>query len=89
MDRNDILCIHNTVLLIMERCKVVVEPAGAAGVAALMSRNVRVKPGCTVVCIISGGNIGGEDLKRLPCCIRTFRSTVSIYGFDDDKSIFS
>ena len=50
---------------IMERCKVVVEPAGAASVAALICGKVRVNPGSTVVCIISGGNIGGEDLKRL------------------------
>ena len=49
----------------MERCKVVVEPAGAASVAALISGKAQVKPGSTVVCIISGGNIGAVDLKRL------------------------
>ena len=57
--------IMDALVSIMERCKVVVEPAGAASVAALISGKAQVEPGSTVVCIISGGNIGGEDLKRL------------------------
>ena len=57
--------IMDALVSIMERCKVVVEPAGAASVAALISGKAKVEPGSTVVCIISGGNIGEEDLKRL------------------------
>ena len=57
--------IIDALVSIMERCKVFVEPAAAASVAALISGKARVKPGSKVVCIISGGNIGKEDLKRL------------------------
>jgi threonine dehydratase len=47
---------------LLERAKVVVEPAAAAGVAALLSGAVRVEPGATVVALLGGGNI---DLGRL------------------------
>lgn len=47
---------------LLERCKLLVEPAGAAAVAALLSGAVRVPPGARVVAILSGGNI---DLQRL------------------------
>ena len=48
--------------LLLERCKLLVEPAGAAGVAALLSGAVRVPAGARVGVILSGGNI---DLPRL------------------------
>ncbi len=57
--------ILHAMTLVMERCKLVVEPAGVAGVAALLSGKAAVKPGSTVVCVISGGNVGAADLKRL------------------------
>ncbi|HET6681891.1 MAG TPA: pyridoxal-phosphate dependent enzyme, partial [Gemmatimonadaceae bacterium] len=50
---------------ILERCKVVVEPAGAASVAALLSGQVKVSPGERAVAVLSGGNISGARLGRL------------------------
>lgn len=47
---------------LLERCKLLVEPAGAAGVAALMDGTIRVAPGARVAIVLSGGNI---DLPRL------------------------
>ncbi len=46
---------------ILERCKFLTEPAGAASVAALLSGKVRLPKGTKTVCMLSGGNI---DLKR-------------------------
>lgn len=54
--------IVRAVRLILERCKILTEPAGAAGFAALLSKKVDVPSGAQVVCVLSGGNI---DLKRL------------------------
>lgn len=48
--------ISDAVLFLIERCKEVVEPAGAASVAAIISSQIDVK-GKKVVCITSGGNI--------------------------------
>ncbi|MDX6486948.1 MAG: threonine dehydratase [Gaiellaceae bacterium] len=46
----------------MSRCKLVVEGAAAAPVAALRAGLIDAEPGATVVCVLSGGNI---DLERL------------------------
>ena len=43
--------------VIMERCKLVAEPAAASTLAALLSGKVRVPQGSTVVCVLSGGNV--------------------------------
>jgi threonine ammonia-lyase medium form len=51
--------------VLMERCKVMPEPAGAAAVAALLSGKVVPKPGSTTVAIVSGGNIDRRRLKQL------------------------
>ncbi len=51
--------------LILERCKLLAEPAAAASVAALLSGKVRVAEGANVVAILSGGNIDRERLKQL------------------------
>ena len=47
----------------MQRTKQVVEPAGAAALAALLFRRVPVATGDRVVVILSGGNV---DLARIP-----------------------
>jgi threonine dehydratase len=47
----------------MERLKQVVEPAGAAALAALLFGHIPVIPGDRVVVILSGGNV---DLTRIP-----------------------
>jgi threonine dehydratase len=50
---------------IIERCKVVAEPAAAAGLAALLSGAVKIAPGSSVVCIVTGGNADREKLGSL------------------------
>jgi threonine dehydratase len=51
--------------LILERCKVLAEPAAASTLAALWSGAIKLTPGSTVVCILSGGNIDRATLKQL------------------------
>jgi len=51
--------------LILERCKVVAEPAAASTLAALLSGKASLPQGSTVVCLLSGGNIDRERLKTL------------------------
>jgi len=51
--------------LILERCKILTEPAGAAGFAALLFKKVNVPSGAHVVCVLSGGNIDSKRLKNL------------------------
>ncbi len=55
--------IINAVLLLLERCKFLVEGAGAIGVAALLSGLIEVR-GHTVVCPLSGGNIDVNLVSR-------------------------
>lgn len=50
---------------ILERSKVLVEPSGAAAVAALMSRKAGIAPGTKTVAVLSGGNIDRTRLKTL------------------------
>lgn len=51
--------------LILERCKVTAEPAAASTLAALLSSNVSITQGDTVLCVLSGGNIDQKSLKSL------------------------
>jgi threonine dehydratase len=51
--------------VLMERCKIMPEPAGAATTAALLSGKVRLTPGSPTVAIVSGGNVDRTSLKRL------------------------
>ena len=51
--------------LIMERCKVVAEPAAAVGLAALLCGAVTVEKGSKVVCLLTGGNVARDRLKEL------------------------
>jgi len=55
--------IIHAVLLLLERCKFLVEGAGAIGVAALLSGLIDVK-GHTVICPLSGGNIDINLVSR-------------------------
>jgi threonine dehydratase len=47
---------------VLARCKLVVEPAGAAGVAALLAGKIPLDSADVVVAVLSGGNL---DLTRL------------------------
>jgi threonine ammonia-lyase medium form len=49
---------------LIERCKLVVEPAGAAATAAILLGKVPLRPGEKVVLIVSGGNIDIPTLKK-------------------------
>ncbi|HEU5200323.1 MAG TPA: pyridoxal-phosphate dependent enzyme, partial [Ktedonobacterales bacterium] len=51
--------------LILERCKLLAEPAAAASVAALLSGKLQAPEGAKVVAILSGGNVDRERLKTL------------------------
>lgn len=48
--------ISEAILLLMERCKQIVEPSGATPIAAVLKGKVDVK-GKKVACLLSGGNI--------------------------------
>jgi threonine dehydratase len=49
--------------MILESCKILTEPAGAAGFAALLFNKVKIPMGSEVVCILSGGNIDRLRLR--------------------------
>jgi threonine dehydratase len=51
--------------MILERCKVLTEPAGAAGFAALLFRKVGIPRGARVVCVLGGGNVDARRLREL------------------------
>lgn len=48
-----------------QHARLVVEGAGAAGLAALLSGKVKVSPGETVCAVLCGGNIDGNLLTRI------------------------
>ena len=49
---------------LLERCKTLAEPAGAAATAAILSGKISAPSGARVVSVVSGGNIGPELLAR-------------------------
>ena len=57
--------IIDAVRVLIKHCKLAAEPAGAAGLAALLAGKVSPPAGGTVVCVVSGGNVGLDLLKRL------------------------
>jgi threonine dehydratase len=57
--------IFDAVIWIMERCKLVVEGAAAAPVAALLHGLVKLPPGSRVACVLSGGNVNLDQLRGL------------------------
>jgi threonine dehydratase len=67
---DDIITVPDTLIadamrLILERAKLLAEPAGAAGLAGLLSGRVQIAPGSRVVVVVSGGNIDLTRLKEL------------------------
>lgn len=59
------LDISGAILQLMERCKQIVEPAGATPLAAVLSGKIDAR-GKKVVCVLSGGNI---DVSFIQCII--------------------
>lgn len=57
--------IKAAMVLLLERVKVLAEPAGAAALAALLTRVAQPAPGRPVVAIVSGGNIDAARLAQL------------------------
>jgi threonine dehydratase len=57
--------IRAAMILILERAKLLAEPAGAAAAAALLSGAVQARPDAPVVAIVSGGNIDSARLAGL------------------------
>ena len=57
--------IAETMVLLLERTKLLVEGAGAVGVAALVSGSVRPLPGGATVIVLSGGNVDAGLLAEI------------------------
>ena len=57
--------IFEAMLFVMERCKLVIEGAAAAPVAALLHGLVKMPAGSRVVAVLSGGNINLDQLRGL------------------------
>lgn len=55
--------IANAILFLLERQKIIVEGAGAVGVAALMHGKLRYEPGSKIGIVLSGGNIDVQMLN--------------------------
>ena len=55
----------DAMVFLFDRMKLVSEPSGAAGVAALLSGAVRVEPGSRVGVVVSGGNVGAARFAEL------------------------
>lgn len=57
--------IFDAMLWTMERCKLVIEAAAAAPVAALMAGLIDMPPGSRVAAVLSGGNLNLDQLRSL------------------------
>src|SRR5689334_23279295 len=57
--------IFDAMLWVMERCKLVVEGAAAAPVAALLNGLVKLPKGSRVAVVLSGGNVNLQQLRGL------------------------
>ena len=62
VDEDEII---RAIFFLLEREKMVVEGAGAVGVAALLEDKLPIRQGERVVCILSGGNIDMNILSRI------------------------
>ena len=57
--------IFEAMIWIMERCKLVVEGAAAAPVAALLHGSIKLPANSRVVAVLSGGNVNLDQLRNL------------------------
>jgi threonine dehydratase len=57
--------IFEAMLFVMERCKLVIEGAAAAPVAAMLHGLVKMPAGSRVVAVLSGGNVNLDQLRGL------------------------
>jgi threonine dehydratase len=57
--------IFDAMMWVMERCKLVVEGAAAAPVAAMLHGLVKLPPGSRVAVVLSGGNVNLDQIRGL------------------------
>jgi len=57
--------IHEGFRFVYERAKLAAEPAGAAGIAALLAGKVVGVEGASVAVVVSGGNVAGETASGI------------------------
>src|SRR5690606_2024220 len=57
--------IFEAMIWVMERCKLVIEGAAAAPVAALLHNKIGLPTGSRVVAVLSGGNVNLDQLRGL------------------------
>jgi threonine dehydratase len=57
--------IAKTIAIIAERCKLIVEGAGASTIAAVLFNKFTFAPNSKIICVASGGNI---EMRRLADC---------------------
>ena len=57
--------IFDAMIWVMERCKLVVEGAAAAPVAALLHALIKLPAGSRVAVVLSGGNVNLDQLRGL------------------------
>jgi threonine dehydratase len=57
--------IFDAVIWVMERCKLVVEGAAAAPVAALLHGLIKMPAGSRVAVVLSGGNVNLDQLRGM------------------------
>lgn len=57
--------IASTIISLIERAKEIVEPAGAAGLAAVLCERYPFLKGKTTVCLLSGGNIDVSFIHKI------------------------
>ena len=67
---DEIACVSDAELVdamrfVFERLKLVAEPGGVAGIAALLARKVVPEPSSCVGVLLSGGNVGAERFAEL------------------------
>lgn len=67
---DDVICvgeeaIYDAIVFLYEHARLVVEGAGALGVAALMSGDFRPEPDSVVVPLLSGGNVDVRAMQKL------------------------
>jgi threonine dehydratase len=67
---DDVVTIEDSEILdgmraLMQRCKILPEPAGAAATGALLTGRLTIPSGASVVSVVSGGNVDLERLRSL------------------------
>jgi threonine dehydratase len=57
--------ILNAMRILIEKVKIITEPAGAAGLAALLAGKIQMSKDDQYVCVLSGGNVDNSLLKKI------------------------